>query len=266
MRLAIDIGNSQIYGGVFADERLILQFRRATQKSLSSDELGLFFRSVLRENGCDPEKIKGVVLCSVVPNLIHATVNSVKKYFHVAPFILAPGIKTGLQIKTINPREVGADRIANAMGALHLYPNQNLIVIDFGTATTVCVITMAREYLGGVIMPGVKLAMEALESKTAKLPAVEIAPPPQLIGRSTVEAIQSGLFYGHLGMIREIVTHIQHHSFRRQRAVVIGTGGLARMYTDHHLFDVVVPELVLDGLNIAYGLNVGVAKPGASVC
>ena len=149
MILTLDVGNSQIFGGVFEDGELTLRFRRAAQPSLSSDELGLFLRRVLRENGSDPSNVERIALCSVVPELIYSLRSCCRKYFGLDPFIVQAGVKTGLKIRYRNPLEVGPDRIANAIGALHLYPGRNLIIVDFGTATTFDVVRATRDYLGG---------------------------------------------------------------------------------------------------------------------
>ena len=166
MILALDVGNSQIYGGVFEKDKLVFQFRRSSRDGVSSDELGVFFHTVLSTNGIDPKKIHHVATCSVVPELIHSIRGSCQKYFSTTPFVLQAGVKTGLKIKYRNPLEVGADRIANAIAATHQFPNQPLIIVDFGTATTFDVVTAERDYLGGLIVPGFRLAMESLESGT----------------------------------------------------------------------------------------------------
>src|SRR3989339_561813 len=193
MILCIDVGNSQIHGGVFNGGELTVQFRKTSRQQFSSDEIGLFLKTVLRENSVDPDSISGISICSVVPDLNHSIRNGCIKYFRIEPFFLKAGVKTGLKIQYRNPLEVGADRIANAIAAMHFYPNRNLIVVDFGTATTFCAISKKKEYLGGIILPGVKISMEALESKTAQLPIVEIKKTDVVIGKSTVESIQSGL-------------------------------------------------------------------------
>jgi type III pantothenate kinase len=191
MILCLDVGNSQIYGGVFEGEKLLLQFRKNSRNANSSDEFGLFLKSVLRENKVEPESISQIALCSVVPDLIHSLKGACTKYFNRQPFILQAGVKTGLKIKYSNPLEVGSDRIANAIAATQMFPGANLIVTDFGTATTFCAITKNKDYLGGLILPGVRISMEALESKTARLPSVEIQTTTKIVGRSTVESIQS---------------------------------------------------------------------------
>lgn len=193
MILALDVGNSQIFGGVFHHGELTIRFRKQSRPPTSSDELGLFLRSVLRENGGDPASVEQIAVCSVVPELIYSLRSCCRKYFGLDPFILQSGAKTGLRIRYRNPLEVGPDRIANAIAATHLYPDQNVIVVDFGTATTFDAVSATRDFLGGIIVPGIRISMEALEKNTARLPNVEIVPPAELIGRSTVECIQSGL-------------------------------------------------------------------------
>lgn len=255
MILCIDVGNTHIYGGLFHNNELVLQFRKTSRQEFSSDEIGIFLKSVLKENNFDTENIDGISICSVVPDLNHSLRAGCVKYFNIEPFFLKPGVKTGLKIKYRNPVEVGADRIANAIAAVHTFPNKNLIVIDFGTATTFCVISKNKEYLGGVILPGIKISMEALESKTAQLPAVEIKEMNEVIGRSTVESIQSGLYFGQIGIVKEIKSRIIEEAFKDEVPVVIGTGGFSRLFENTKLFDIIIPTLVLNGLYLAYNIN-----------
>lgn len=254
MILTLDVGNSQLFAGVFAEGKLLFKFRKNSVAPASSDEYGLFLRSVLRENGLDPQAIKHVVIGSVVPDVIYSLSSAAIKYFNARPVLLQAGLKTGLKIKYRNPLEVGADRIANAMAAVHLYPNQNLVVIDFGTATTFCVISKQQEYLGGLIVPGLRLSMEALEKRTAKLPSVEIKRPECLIGRSTVESIQSGLYYAAVGMVREVVTEVKKQ-FPGEDLYVIGTGGFSTLFEKAGIFDIIAPDLVLIGLHRLFVMN-----------
>lgn len=255
MILALDVGNTQIFAGVFDQDQLALNFRMALPSGASSDQYGLFLKSALRENGLDPDKVQGISIGSVVPEQIHSLVNCCKKYFNQTPFILKAGVKTGLKIKYKNPSEVGADRIADAIAATHLYPGKNLIVIDFGTATTVEVISKSGEYLGGSILPGVRLAMEALEEKTSKLPRVEIVRPISSVGKTTAESIQSGLYYGNLGAIGYLKDLVLINEFKDEDVITIGTGGFASLYDDVGLFDVEIPNLVLQGLFLAMKMN-----------
>jgi type III pantothenate kinase len=255
MLLCLDVGNSQIYGGLFEDDLLRVQFRRTSQLRSSSDELGVFFRSVLRENNVNPDEISRVAICCVVPDLLYSLRACCQKYFGLDPLVLRPGIRTGLKISYRDPKEVGADRIADAVGAVTMFPNRNLIVADFGTATTLCAITKDKEFLGGNIIPGVRLSMEALEERTAQLPAVEILPPRTALGRTTVESIQSGLYWSNVGMVRELIGRITAEEFSEEAPVVIGTGGFAQLFNREKLFDHVVPDLILAGLQEIVRLN-----------
>lgn len=262
MKLCLDVGNSHIYGGVYAAddasqgaEEALLTFRKTSKSGASSDEIGLFFRAVLRENNLDPDDIKTVALCSVVPEVIFTLSSACQKYFSHRPFILQAGVKTGLKIEYRNPLEVGSDRIANAIAAVDMFPNKNLFVVDLGTATTLCAIRADRSYLGGVILPGLKMSMQALESGTSKLGSVEIVAMKTCLGRTTASSIQSGLFYGHLGALREIIEQVSKEEFAGQRPHIVATGGFANLFTDSGLFDVVVPDLVLRGLLSALKLN-----------
>lgn len=255
MILALDVGNSQIFGGVFEKEEIKFRFRKTSKTGSSSDELGIFMREVLRENGIDPKCIKRIVICTVVPDIVYSLKNACRKYFNVTPFLLQAGVKTGLKINYRNPVEVGADRIANAIAAHHLYPKRNIVVIDMGTATTFCAINKDKEYLGGVIVAGLRLCMEALESKTAKLPSVEIIDCKETLGRSTVESIQSGLYYGHLGMMKEITQRLSQECFSGEKPFIIGTGGFAGLFEKEKIFDAVLPDLVLKGLLYSLKLN-----------
>jgi type III pantothenate kinase len=190
-----------------------------------------------------------------VPDVVHSLKNCCRKYFNVSSFILQPGVKTGLQIKYRNPLEVGSDRIANIIAASHLYPGRNLIVIDYGTATTFDVATAKKEYLGGAIMPGLRISMEALESKTARLPSVEILAADTAVGKSTVESIQTGLYYGNIGATRELVARITEEAFD-EPPIVLGTGGFASLFEKARIFDAEIPDLVLRGMFLALKMNV----------
>ena len=261
MILTLDVGNSQIFGGVFQNGQLTIRFRKPCRPPTSSDELGLFLRGVLRENGGDPAQIEQIALCSVVPEIVYSLRSCCHKYFGIEPFILQAGVKTGLKIRYRNPLEVGPDRIANAIAATHLYADRNLIIIDFGTATTIDVVRAGRDYLGGIILPGLAISMEALEQNTARLPRVEIVPATELVGRSTVECIQSGLYFGHRAMIHELTRQIRDQVLQGGQTVVIGTGGFSRLFDREGVFDVRVPDLILVGLERALALNHGASRP-----
>jgi type III pantothenate kinase len=254
MLLCLDIGNSQIHGGVF-DGAWRLQFRKTTHPLGSSDEFGVFFVAVLRENGIDPHAVRRVAICSVVPQALYPVRNACVKYFRCEPFVLQAGVKTGLKVKYRNPHEVGADRIAGAIGAVLRRPASNVIVADCGTATTLDVVTAAGDYLGGAILPGVGISVDTLAGRTAKLPTVEITRPATALGRSTIESIQSGVYFGQAGAIRRLVQELKREVFGDAPASVIGTGGFARLLEPEKLFDEVVPELVLIGLKQAEEWN-----------
>ena len=259
MLLTVDVGNTTIQCGLFEGEKLALQFRRSTNPKLSSDELGLFFRDVLALNNFDYKTVERIACCSVVPAINHSLSNCFRKYFFKEALFIQAGIKTGLKIKYANPREIGADRIAGAIGAVHAAASsggaKNLIVVDMGTATTVDVITKNNEYLGGAILPGASMSVHALSEGTAQLPSVEVVQPKNVCGSSTIEAIQSGVFYGQAGAIRELVSKMEESVFGGERAFVIGTGGFSRSFESAGLFDLVLPDLVLQGLKVALDMN-----------
>lgn len=253
MLLCLDVGNSQIYGGVFHNQTLKLRFRRDTRQNSTSDELGIFLRNVLRENNIDNAQIEAIAICSVVPQIDYSLRAACQKYFSIKPFVLDVKANTGLTLKYRNPLEIGADRLANAVAATHYHPNKNILIIDFGTATTFCAISSAREYLGGSIIAGLRISMEALQLNAAKLPFVEIVKPTSVLGRSTVESLQSGLFYGHLGMLKEVSKGLLSDCFSDAPSIVIGTGGFSHLYEDiDSVFTEVMPDLVLEGLRISY--------------
>ena len=263
MLLTLDVGNSQIFGGVYDGQDLKITFRRTSSIRASSDEFGTFFRAVLRENGVDPEAIDMAAICSVVPDAVHSLRNCFRKYFRFEPFLLQPGVRTGLKIRYRNPLEVGADKIANAIGALTRFPGRNLLIVDFGTATTLCAVNREKEYLGGIITPGISTSMAALESKTARLPAVEIVRPSETLGRSIVESIQSGLYYGTLATVRSLAAAVTKEHFAKEQPFIVGTGGFGRLFEEERLFDAFVPELPLIGLRRAVELSqVETRKPG----
>jgi type III pantothenate kinase len=256
MLLALDIGNSQIFGGLIDENgEILFRFRKASKTGSSSDEIGIFLRSVIRENGFDYKTIKQIALCSVVPEVVHSIGSACVKYFDIHPFQLNNSVNTGLQNKYANPKEVGADRIANAIAGVKLYPDKNLIIIDLGTATTFCAITKEHDYLGGAILAGLRLNMESLVSKTSKLPSFEVIAPRQIMGNSTIESLQSGLYFGHLGAMREIIQRMQNECFEGQKPFIIGTGGFSSLFKDADIFDAIEPDMVFIGLKTALELN-----------
>jgi type III pantothenate kinase len=255
MLLCLDVGNSQIFGGVYDGDNLKATFRRTSSIRASSDEFATFFRAVFRESGVDPEGIGMAGICSVVPDVVHSLRNCFRKYFRFEPFLLQPGVKTGLKIRYRNPLEVGADKIANAIGGLTRFPGRNLLIVDFGTATTLCAVTKEKEYLGGIITPGIHTSMAALESNTARLPTVEIIRPSEVLGRSIVESIQSGLYYSALATVQSLAALVTKEHFAQEKPLILGTGGFGRLFQHEQLFDAFLPELPLIGLHRAVELS-----------
>lgn len=255
MILCLDVGNTQIYGGVFDEGRIRLRFRRNSRTGASSDEIGVFLRSVLRENDIEPKSVKQIAICTVVPEVLHSLRNACLKYFNVTPFTLQAGVKTGLKIRYKNPLEVGADRIANAIAATQMYPQQDLIIVDFGTATTFCAITADKDYLGGAIIAGLKISMEALESRTSRLPSVEIVKREEALAKTTVEGLQAGLYFGTIGQVKEITSRMTQEGFAGKQPKLIGTGGFASLFAKSGIFDEENPDLVLHGLYTALKMN-----------
>ena len=212
-------------GGIFDGTKLVLQFRQTTDKNSTSDEIGIFLRSVLRENGIDWKCIKDICCCSVVPPINYSLSSALLKYFGCEPLFIQSGIRTGLKLKYANPKEIGADRIAAAIGASTRHPGTNLIVVDMGTATTIDVVTKDKEYLGGAILAGLKISVQALASGTSKLPTVEIVKANKVCGQSTIEAIQSGIYFGNAGAIKEFLHLYEKQIFGGEKPYIVGTGG-----------------------------------------
>lgn len=255
MLLCLDVGNSQIFAGVYNDGELVLRFRHETQPTITSDQFGVFLKSVLCENNIDCTHIKNVAIGSVVPSVDYSLRAACKKYLNIEPFILKPGIKTGIKTKAYNQTETGADLIAAAIAATHFHPKQNIIIVDLGTATTITAITANKEFLGASFIPGVRLSINALSNNAAKLFPVEIIKPNNAVGRSTAEAMQSGSYYGHLGAIKEIVKQMIQETFAHTKPIIIATGGLAYLFEDAKIFDFIKTDLVLDGLYLAFTMS-----------
>ena len=253
MLLCLDVGNTHIVGALFDGKKLGLRFRYATHQIGTADQFGIFLRNILETNGIDHNQVKVTALCSVVPGVNFTIRHAFANYFPNAEyFVLQAGVKTGINIKYKNPAEVGADLIAGAIGAVEAFPNKNCIIADLGTATTLVAVTKKSDFLGGVIMPGMRLSMEALKSNTAKLMEVDIEAPDTYLGQSTRECIQRGLYYGHLGAMREIVGGYKKELFPGEEVVTIGTGGFSQLFKDQKIFDAILPDLVSQGIRIAY--------------
>lgn len=253
MLLAIDVGNTHIMLGVYREENILVYWRLATRKESTEDELGMVIKDLLHNSRINLSDISSIAISSVVPPLMYSLERMANKYFNLEPLIVGPGIKTGLNIVTENPREVGADRIVNAVAAYNLYDGP-LIIVDFGTATTFCAVSKNGEYLGGVIAPGIGISLEALFDKAAKLPRVEIIRPPQVIGKDTVSSMQSGIVFGYVGQVDGIVRRMMKEFPEEPK--VIATGGFASMIArESETICKVNPLLTLEGLRIVSKMN-----------
>jgi type III pantothenate kinase len=258
MLLCLDIGNTHIHAGVFLeDEEPCLQFRYPSAGPLTSDVFGLFIAGVLREHRLDPRSIQAVSMSSVVPAIDYTIKSACKKYFDLMPLEIKPGVKTGLNIRVKQPAKVGSDRIATATAAVERYPGRDIVVIDFGTATTVCAISKCKDYLGGAILPGMQTSQQALCSAAAQLMPVSIVKPDSALGLTTESNIQSGLYYGQLGGVRCIIDAYQKNIFAGKKPYVVATGGYAYLFEDEFLYDVVDPYMVLRGLKYIWAKNGG---------
>jgi len=255
MLLCLDIGNSHIFGGIFEKEAFRLSFRYSSAKGSTSDQIGVFLKGIFRENGFSASEVTDIAICSVVPHLNYSLRSACVKYFKKEPFVLQAGTRTGLRIIAKSPSEIGADRIANSIGATHLYPDKNIIIIDFGTATTFCAINAKRDYLGGPILAGLRISMESLTAQAAMLSPVDIVSRPTCLGRTSAENIQSGLYFGQLGAVKEVIQRLQDEAFQGVPPVLLATGGFAHLFEREQLFTALIPNLVFYGLQIALTKN-----------
>lgn len=255
MILTFDVGNTNIVIGVFRGRELLTQWRIRTDCQKTADEYGMLLKELFDFAGIGMAEVTGAVISSVVPPLMKELERMVNSYFHVTPLVVGPGVKTGLSIRYDNPREVGADRVVNAVAAYEKYGGQKpLIIVDFGTATTYCVLTPQGEYLGGAIAPGIGISTEALVARTAKLPRVELVRPRSVIGKNTVMSMQSGIIFGFVGQVEGIVKRIKDEI--GQDALVIATGGFAEFISrEAGCIDIVDPVLTLEGLIRIYEKN-----------
>ncbi len=254
MLLVFDIGNTQTVVGVFLGDQLIASWRLATDRQKTLDEFGILLKNLFHDANLEVNRIRAAVISSVVPPVTGLFEEMVIKYFGVYPLVVGPGIKTGLAFKYENPREVGADRVVNAVAAIKLY-GPPLIVVDFGTATTFCAIAPNGEYQGGAIAPGLGISSEALFQRTAKLPKIEVEKPKSIIGRNTIHAMQAGLFYGYLGLVEGIISRMKIEMNCSPQ--IIATGGLAKLIGEStKMIDKIEPDLTLHGLRLINELNI----------
>ena len=253
MLLALDIGNTNIEIGVFKEKKLVENWKMRTEKEKTSDEYTLSLLNMFQFSHIEAEEIEFVIISSVVPPLTPVFQNLSQKCFKVKPHVVGPGLKTGMPILYENPLEVGADRVVAAVAAFEKYRGP-CIVVDFGTATTFDAISANGEYLGGAIAPGIQISEEALFLKTAKLPRIEIIKPHKAIGRSTVASMQSGLFFGYIGLISNIIKKIKREL--GEKVKVVSTGGFAAQISrEIKYIDCHEPHLVLEGLRIIHERN-----------
>lgn len=257
MILLVDVGNTNIVIGVYKENECIVSWRISTDTKKTSDEYSIQVMQLLNQYDLNPKEVKGIIISSVVPNIMHSLENMVRKSFDIEPIVVGPGIKTGINIKYDNPKEVGADRIVNAVAANELY-TKDLIIIDFGTATTYCALTKEGNYLGGCISPGIKISSDALFERAAKLPRIELEVPKNIICKNTITSMQAGILYGYIGQVEYIVkkTKEEMKSLGLGEPFVIATGGLANTIARQtDVIDEVKGDLTLEGLRIIYEKN-----------
>ncbi len=257
MILCIDIGNTNIKYGVFEGEKLVASFRVASKRSSTADEYGVIVRDLLESAAIKRDQIEGVIMSSVIPQLNYTMEHMCEYYFGKKPLVVGPGLRTGINVRVDNPREVGADRIVNSVAAYKLYGGKKpVICIDFGTATTFNVITEKGELIGGVIAPGIKGSLDSLVNGTAKLPNIELELPGEVICKDTVTNMQAGLLYGFAGLVDGILKRTSKElGVDKKGCVVVATGGLGSIIAEESDIDITDRTLTLVGLRMLYELN-----------
>ncbi len=254
MLFVIDVGNTNINYGVYDGEKLVASFRMMSKMPRTSDEYGVMILGMLYNNKVSADDIDGTIIVTVVPNVMHALTSAVIKYIKTNPVIVGPGVKTGIKIVTENPREIGPDRIVDAVGAYEKYGGP-VLVLDFGTATTYDYITADGSFSAGITAPGIRTAAKALWEDTAKLPEIEIKKPKSILAQETISSMQAGLVYGQIGQTEYIIKKVKEETGVADMKVV-ATGGLGRIISaETDMIDVYDPDLTLDGLRIIYEKN-----------
>lgn len=254
MVLVIDVGNTNMTCGVYEEKELITTFRIMSKTPRTSDEFGMSLREMLKMNGVDIEHIEGTVIASVVPNVMHSLIGAITRYVGQKPMIVGPGLKTGLKITTANPKELGADRIVDAVAAYDKYGGPTL-VLDFGTATTYDLITEEGAFAAGITAPGIRIAAKALWEGAARLPEVEIKKPQSVLAQDTITSMQAGLVYGQIGQTEYIINQVKKET-GYEKLTVVATGGLGRTISEEtDTIDVYDRFLTLDGLRIIHEKN-----------
>lgn len=269
MLLTFDIGNTNIVIGVFRGNGLIANWRVQTDSRRSSDEMGIIVYQLLQNEGLSKKDISDIVISSVVPQVMFSMLHMTQKYFNMEPMVIGPGTKTGIHVRYENPKQVGADRIVNAVAGVRKY-GAPLIIVDFGTATTFCAISKDAEYLGGSIIPGIKISSEALYEKAAKLTRVELIKMDKVICTNTNQSVQAGIFFGYVGSVDRIVSKMKEelsgNGVEPADIKVIATGGFASLIVEgSEEIDVIDRNLTLEGLNILYHMNAKKSRGAANV-
>ncbi|MBE5895637.1 MAG: type III pantothenate kinase [Lachnospiraceae bacterium] len=255
MLLTIDVGNTNITFGSFRGEKLECTFRMTTKQPRTSDEYGILMADMLRHHGMEPEQTEGVIITSVVPNVMHSLVGGVERYLGKTPMIVGPGLKTGIKIVTENPKQIGSDRIVDAVGAYEKYGGP-VFVLDFGTATTYDLVNEKGEFMAGITAPGIRISAAALWEGTAKLPEIEIEKPASILAQNTVTSMQAGLVYGQIGQTEYIISQVKKESGFDDLKVV-ATGGLGRLLSKECPgIDIYDRDLTLEGLRFIYQRNI----------
>lgn len=253
MIFVCDVGNTNIVLGLYEENELKHHWRISTDRNKTEDEFGMVIKDLFSHAQLDFSVVTGIIISSVVPSIMFSLERMCHKYFKHNPVVVGPGIKTGLNLKYDNPKEIGADRIVNAVAATHFYKSP-MIIIDFGTATTYCYVDEAGHYIGGAIAPGINISTEALYTQASKLPRIEISKPPHIVGRNTINAMQSGIVYGYVGQVEGIVKRMKEQA--KKNPVVIATGGLASLIAkETDVIDHIDTFLTLKGLYLIYQRN-----------